>query len=352
MVNDNFRTVQDVVLPENQLLFVNGADEESILLHDSGPDDNQRIFLFSNNQLKGIARASTHFQMDGTFSKAPKIYNDGIANHGQLLTIQAKHNGILIPVFYILMKSKTVTQYERVFDILSGLELFAPTSIMSDLETALMSAIQRKFDCTHSLCYYHFQESLYSWIQSHQMQMRYNNDDAFRKFIHKFGVLAFLPVNLVLNGWQALNALYRQNFRDDFDVRDFVNYFASSFIGLPTEDGGRDQPRYPINKWNQFDNTMNQNPRTNNAVEGWHNALNHICTHNHPKFFKFLSMIKTDMSRSRVLQVQANPIPRRRFYQNLDSNIQRLCAGLNPGMNRERILQFLESAANMFHFYV
>jgi hypothetical protein len=46
------------------------------------------------------------------------------------------------------------------------------------------------------------------------------------------------------------------------------NYFFAVYIGDEEEDA-----MYPINLWNMRENLINDLPRTNNAIEGWHNIF-------------------------------------------------------------------------------
>ena len=84
--------------------------------------------------------------------------------------------------------------------------------------------------CTQTLCYYHFQESLHSWICSNGLKTRYLEDARARKFLHKFGCLAFLQIGKVLDGWRLLNEELIE-FEEDDDIENFVSYFSGSFIG-------------------------------------------------------------------------------------------------------------------------
>ena len=81
---NTFNTVDQIVLPDEELEIVLDPSQQpqSILLFDSGPKDPNRMLIFSNNLLIEIAQSATSFQMDGTFSKCQKVYNDGRNNNG------------------------------------------------------------------------------------------------------------------------------------------------------------------------------------------------------------------------------------------------------------------------------
>ena len=191
-MNDNFLAVQDIIIPQE----VSEYREDSCVIYDSGQADDKRLIVFSNSQLIEHARSAERFQMDGNFSKAPKCYNNGTTNHGQLYSIHAERNGISVPIFYVLMKQRTQNEYTRLFQFLITTG-FNPRFIITDMEMAVINAVSAVFpDAAHTLCYYHLQESLYSWIKTNGMAPRYNdsNSSAFRKLVNKFSALAFVPV--------------------------------------------------------------------------------------------------------------------------------------------------------------
>ena len=350
---NNFNAVDQIVLPDEELEIVLDPSQQpqSILLFDSGPEDPNRLLIFSNNVLIEIAQSATSFQMDGTFSKCPKVYNDGRHNNGQLLTIAARIRGFTLPVFYCLMKQRTSAAYVEVFQAILQRVNLAPLSFMTDLELAMSRAISEIFpNCEHTLCYYHFQESLYSWICSNGLKTRYLNDVRARKFLHKFGCLAFLPMEKVLDGWRLLNEELLE-FEEDDEIESFVNYFSGSFIGRMGENNRRMRPRHDPMKWNQYQRTMNLEPRTNNALEGWHNSLNHLNYADHPNMFRLLKIIKEDMHRTRVYFAQNNPRPKKRTYRDLDVSIKNLCQMLGENPCDQMITNFLTAASNLYNFY-
>ena len=344
----NFNTVQDIVIPAEVAEIEFEGVAECIVLFDTGPNDINRMIGFSNVRLVQLAEESTKFQMDGTFSKAPKIYNNGTTNHGQLYTLQAERNGLLIHVLYVLMKIRNQTEYSRLFSKLIDLGMFNPTHVLMDLELAARNSIRNHFpNCIITVCYYHFQESLYSWLSMHQMKSRYAEDTTFRKTVHKFGALAFVPTEYVLDAWRILNNEVNEIHENDPDIEEFISYFTSSFIGRIREDGRQNQPRYPIEQWNQYFNVMNDAARRNNQVEGWHNALNHLNHCDHPNLFRLMDMIKMDMTKSRIRLIQDNPTPKRPIYRDLNKKILRLC----ESFQENNIIRFLIDVSNVYHSY-
>ena len=93
----NFKLLSEVTFTES----MKDSNGESILVHNTGSEDPNRLIIFSKNQLIEFAKNSTEFQMDGTFKLCPRVYNNGVTSNGQLYSMHAKKDGTLVPCFYI-----------------------------------------------------------------------------------------------------------------------------------------------------------------------------------------------------------------------------------------------------------
>ena len=355
--NPNFQSLADVYFTEESLKYTtpdennDGVIEESILIYDSGAEDVNRLLIFSNQRLINLVQSNISYQMDGTFSKAPKIYNNGSTNNGQFYTIQARINRKLVPIFYILMKIRTQQEYRRLLLKLVEMTGLNISNAMLDMELACLNALKSIFPrCTITLCYYHFQEAIYSWIKAHGMVNRYSNEDQFRKFLHMTACIAFIPQEDVLEAWNILENIAIEKFENDDDVANFLQYFEGSFIGRLRPDLTRSRPRYLIEYWNQYQNVVLLNPRTNNAIEGWHNSLNHLSSCDHPTLYKFLDMIKNDMDDSRTRIIQLNigqdPAPRRKKYTDFDLLVYNIVSNYDNISKQE----YLTNLSNAYRF--
>ena len=67
--------------------------------------------------------------------------------------------------------------------------------------------------------------------------------------------------------------IYIYTSSDTFDFLELLIYFEDNFIGRKISRNRRSNPRYVIQMWNCFSRVDLELPRTNNAVEGWHNAF-------------------------------------------------------------------------------
>lgn len=79
--------------------------------------------------------------------------------------------------------------------------------------------------------------------------------------LHAVYGLAFVPVTDVSFGWTCIKSLLTPYPA----TADFITYFESTWLNNPT---------YPTEMWNHYENTLSDDPRTNNTSEGSNNALN------------------------------------------------------------------------------
>jgi len=80
-------------------------------LHDNGIDKTERVTIFAtDNSLIYLIEASTWY-MYGHFSVDPVIFQ-------QLYVICIKVNSVLITAAFILLKNKTESSYENMFQII------------------------------------------------------------------------------------------------------------------------------------------------------------------------------------------------------------------------------------------
>ena len=118
--NPHFQTLRDINFNGCDLTF---QEDQSILKLDTGADDPNRLLVFSTSTLVEYARTCNRFQMDGTFSLAPSIYNNGTTNRcGQVFSIHAaRQRGGQVPIFYALMARRTEREYVRLFEFVRTL---------------------------------------------------------------------------------------------------------------------------------------------------------------------------------------------------------------------------------------
>ncbi|XP_060843699.1 uncharacterized protein LOC132923758 [Rhopalosiphum padi] len=80
--------------------------------------------------------------------------------------------------------------------------------------------------------------------------------------------------------------------------------------------------------WNCYDSVIQDLPRTNNSVEGWHHAFNAALGANHVSIWKFIRFLKKEQVLQEVrlekrLSGESSP-PRRKKYNDHDIKIKKI----------------------------
>ena len=63
---------------------------------------------------------------------------------------------------------------------------------------------------------------------------------------------------------------------------------------------------FPIDLWNHFETASNEEPKTTNATEGYHNALQSLFNCSHPTVYTLLRGLEKDIATHLLTLSQAN----------------------------------------------
>ncbi|KAG8175715.1 hypothetical protein JTE90_022467 [Oedothorax gibbosus] len=151
--------------------------------------------------------------------------------------------------------------------------------------------------------FFHFKQCIWRKIQSITgFQERYNNEDElnFQTNLKKLSAIAFLPVTEVI-------PVYEQLCDSEFSEDEFsplLDYIDDTWIGRILRGHRRWEPTFPLHIWNQNDNVKDSLEKTNNSVEGWHNAFRLLVGSSHPTIWKIIiqKTAKCDRSKTGALR--------------------------------------------------
>lgn len=155
--------------------------------------------------------------------------------------------------------------------------------------------------------------------------------------------LAFVPQHDVINAFEIL----QEHLPSEADP--IIDYFEDVYVGRVRRNR-RGSPSFPISMWNMYDRVLEDLPRTNNSLEGWHNRLQSNISACHPNIWKFLQVLKKEQALNEViinqmLAGQQGP-PKRKKYQDLSTRITNLVRDYE---NRD-VLDFLRGVAHNLQF--
>lgn len=285
----------DLVIPDE---FKITHNDELFLIYDSGPVE-QRILLFSSPNFLKVLCNSENWFCDGTFSTVPLLFK-------QLFTVHALKEKLSIPLLFALLPGKSANIYKEVFNQI--LKLFPqtnPKSIMSDFELSIVKAEKEVFPQTaQKFCFFHFGQNIYRKLTSENLKKNYDNDPEFSYKVKMIMSLAFVPPQYVTATFEEITA--EPEFMNENKLNVLIDYIEDNYIGrYDVRLKGRRIPLFPIETWNQYISTINDCPRTNNSLEGWHRGFSTLVG-THPSIWSFLKNLKLEQSNNEIVVEQIN----------------------------------------------
>ncbi|XP_069474256.1 uncharacterized protein [Ambystoma mexicanum] len=322
---------KDVVIPDVFKLTAKGEN----FYHATIEMNSEKILIFSTAaNFEHLAR-SKKWQSDATFKICPQPFYQFYTVHGTI-------NDKIIPLIYVLMPKKTEEAYKIVY---SKIKETAPESnpetIIMDYESAQIGGFSTVYRETRVQgCFFHFTQSVWRKIQKLGLGTKYTEDSCYQFNIKKLFALAFVQENYVIDFYEHLiDSDYYKNHEED--NTNLLDYFENTWIGQLTRSGNRRRPKYQIQLWNCYQATLDNTPRTNNTLEGWHSHLNKNFSIHNPNLWHFLKNLKIEEQHlefrlSQTLSL-ANQGPKRRKYRDYESKLIQIVQDFNVE-NKENYL--------------
>ena len=123
------------------------------------------------------------------------------------------------------------------------------------------------------------------------------------------------------------------------DKRPVLDYLETNYIGEQCRDR-RLPPLFPREFWNMHNRVVNELPRTNNNLEGWHTRFSTMFRQTHPSIWEFIDKLNLNAAHNRMLMAQmlagASPPLQKRVYRDVNARIVTLVQSYNNG----NIIQF------------
>ena len=220
--------------------------------------------------------------------------------------VTQNQNTVAVPLVYAFLSSKESIQYAAVLRaILKSCKEYKishcrPEKIMTDFEKAIINACEQIFPGVQiTCCFFHLGQSVYRHVQASGLQVAYNNpkDRTIKIYVHMMLSLAFVPVKDVRRVFSQL--------KDDApeELEDVLDYFEKTYISVRRKTGRvaiRMAPRYAPAVWNQYLAASNNDHKTNNISEGWHNRFHVLMGKNHPDLFSALKEFQKEQADTEI----------------------------------------------------
>uniref|UniRef100_A0A1I7Z8R1 MULE domain-containing protein n=1 Tax=Steinernema glaseri TaxID=37863 RepID=A0A1I7Z8R1_9BILA len=301
------------------------------------------IFLFLSDQ--GIRRLRTYPNWcgDGQFTFVPK-------NLMQLYTVGVLVETHFIPCAFAFMQNRTLHSYQRLFRRISTLtSSFQPASFMSDLELSAQKAVLSVYSNNTTRvqlesCLFHLSQAVFRKLQKHgYTPLYYDNDKSFKKLVRSLPCLAFLPPDLVVPSFFELsNEITSLPPRFTRAACHMFFYFSETYVIRFNASGSPAPPRFPPEIWNCHSLVLSDRPRTNNAIEGWHNSFkSHFGGGANISFSKIIRALQKEESAASLILRGRESDPsrplfapaRHKKYVIVDKRIKTLVTRFNPNQD-------------------
>lgn len=258
-----------------------------------------------------------------------------------------------MPLIFALLPDKKQETYIRLFTGIMELRpSLNPRTIMTDFELAAKNALRVLYpEAVQFGCNFHFGQCLFRRLQQHgSLQIRFRNEPSFALKIKCLSALAFVPPPDVVAAFESL--VQDPFYSSSEDIRNFMDYFETTWIGKLRRSRRRQQPMFPIPDWNIHERIVQNIAKTNNAVEGWHRGFQSILGGHHPTIWRLIKALKREQSLNQLKITQylaggTPPLPRKR-YRDCAKRIKRV---VDDYVNRTKV-DYLESIAHNINLNV
>jgi len=278
--------ITDLILPDQYKVTKTGIP---FLLHDINKEGKRSLIFTTENNLDFLSESDV-WMADGTFKSVPPLFS-------QLYTIHACKKNATYPLVYILMTDRTKETYSEIFKFLKTKKPnLKPSMLMVDFENAFISTFKEEFPTAVIRgCFFHFTQCVWRKIQNSGLQIKYGQDSEFALQVRLLCSLSFIPPNKVIEAFDELieSEYYIQN---EELLESIIMYFEDTWIGRLGRRGRRGA-HFNIDLWNCYQSVIDNKPRTNNAVEGWHHAFNGSLGAHHPPIWKFIKCLQLEQGK-------------------------------------------------------
>uniref|UniRef100_A0A914WME3 MULE transposase domain-containing protein n=1 Tax=Plectus sambesii TaxID=2011161 RepID=A0A914WME3_9BILA len=279
-------SVIDMTLERTKIAIHGPAGDLQVnfVLHDSGIDDENRMLMFgTTNSIISLGRSPT-VHADGTFKITPDPFK-------QVYVLHYEENGRLYPGVFVLLPGKAKALYERMLNILKTLCPYEMTKIVTDFEFQAMTSFKDVFGVNVEGCFFHYAQAIMRNARNRDVFRKIAKSPLKKQHYVMLRALAFLPPGDIPSGFDALVHVIRLH--DPQNVfHDLLIYMEETWVAPLCHPGRPALGKFPPQLWSVHTQTLTDQERTNNKVEGWHNRINNFMEHSHLAFYVFLDELK------------------------------------------------------------
>lgn len=309
----------------NELFYRYGVDNyNNQIVH------NEFLFFYSDSAVDALKR-NMIWSVDGTFQVVPKPWY-------QLYSISFLQNNNVFPSIFIIFKNKKHETYLNAFNMLcrkiSGLN---PRIIKTDFEFGAINALKLCFPyALISGCQFHLGQALMRKLKVFNLYYLYKSNPIIKKFVKSLIALSYCDINQIIETFSQLKM--QVDFPDILSP--LYQYFYNNYISSDL-DG-----RFPVTLWHALDIFDQEVPRTNNSIEGWHNAFKNSFGTSRYSFSLLITKLKDEeelIRQKRIRSEYNDVVCRRRRYVILEERLRNCIERNNQRFGAAYIFSIVDS---------
>jgi hypothetical protein len=149
--------------------------------------------------------------------------------------------------------------------------------------------------------FFHLSQAVLRKINSLGLKSEYETNPNFNILVKSLPALSFVPIPQV----EVVFAQLVDEFPNSPECNEFIAYFSATYV-MGVQIGNRARnPRFPPELWNHTEDALRCSPKTTNATEGFHNALQGKFSCKHPNVWKLFDGIRRDAALHRLTVANA-----------------------------------------------
>ena len=121
----------------------------------------------------------------------------------------------------------------------------------------------------------------------------YRNNENFRVHVKMLLSLSYIPLPDVIAAFEELsgNSPAKQD--------PIIDFWEDNYIGRLRRNR-RGNSKFPLPIWNVYNRILEDLPRTNNSVEGWHRAFQQTIDCHYPSVYKLIDQFRKEQDRVEI----------------------------------------------------
>ena len=207
----------------------------------------------------------------------------------------SKENRRCFPLVFGLLSTKKEDIYKSFLKELRtalGDREIKTEVVITDFEKAAINVVDSELTIPYGGCYFHLRKNLLKKAYKLGLQKKLGTEIDFQRKFKFLSVLSFFPPS----AFETLSA----SFEPDHNVQQLLEYFGKNYVKGSTSRimrQGRiivNPPKYPPEFWSVSSRTELGFPRTQNAIESWHNRFNILVGECHPNPYSLVEEFREE----------------------------------------------------------